>query len=98
MSVLIKGMDMPTETYSHCMLVKGINGAVQLHVYAKNSEDTYEWEYYDLVPVPPHGRLIDADALLNDKGVGTQISGWGKMYHETAIEYAPTSLDAEEGE
>lgn len=50
------------------------------------------------VPKAPHGRLIDADALLNDKGVGTQIAGWGKMYHETAIEYAPTIIEAEGGE
>lgn len=51
-----------------------------------------------LVPVPDHGRLIDADALLNDKGVGTQIAGWGKMYHETAIEYAPTIIPASGGD
>ena len=48
-----------------------------------------------LVPVPDHGRLIDADAILNSKGVGTQIAGWGKMYHETVIEYAPTIIPAD---
>ena len=51
-----------------------------------------------LISVHPHGRLIDADAILNDKGMGTQIAGWGKMYHETVIEYAPTIIEAEEGE
>ena len=51
-----------------------------------------------LIPVPKHGRLIDADAILKDKGMGTQIVGWGKMYHETVIEYAHTIIPAEEGE
>ena len=45
-----------------------------------------------LIPVPDHGRLIDADAILNEKGIGTQIAGWGKMFHETVIEYAPTII------
>lgn len=50
-----------------------------------------------LIPVPPHGDLIDRDALLNNKGVGTQIAGWGKMYHETVIEYAPAIIPASGG-
>ena len=69
MSVLIKGMEMPQKTYAHCMLIKDIDGSVQLHVCTKNSEEICEWEFYDLVPVPPHGRLIDADALAEHKFV-----------------------------
>lgn len=68
MSIIIKGLEMPKETYAHCMLIKDIDGSVRLHVCTKNSEDLSEWEYYDLVPVPPHGRLIDADALMRHKG------------------------------
>ena len=60
-------MDMPKKTYAHCMLIKDIDGSVQLHVCTKNSEEISEWEFYDLVHVPePHGRLIDADALVED--------------------------------
>lgn len=55
-------------------------------------------DVFDVIPITAHGRLIDADALLNNKGVGTQIAGWGKMYHETCIEYAPTVIPAERGE
>ena len=64
MSVLIKGMEMPKKTYAYCMLIKDIDGSVQLYVCTKNSEEMSEWEKYDLLPVPPHGRLIDADALV----------------------------------
>ena len=55
---------MPTKTYAYCMLIKDIDGSVQLHVCTKNSEEISEWEFYDLVRVPePHGDLIDRKAL-----------------------------------
>ena len=56
-------MDMPKKTYAHCMLIKDIDGSVQLHVCTKNSEEISEWEFYDLVPVPPHGRLGDLTSI-----------------------------------
>lgn len=58
-------MEMPQKTYAHCMLIKDIDGSAQLLVCTKNSGEISEWESYDLVPVPPHGRLIDADALID---------------------------------
>ena len=57
-------MEMPQKTYAHCMLIKDIDGSVQLHVCTKNSEEISEWEFYDLVPVPPHGRLGDLDDII----------------------------------
>ena len=104
MSVLIN-MEMPKACvyrengqYMECPLydTDGYCGAI-------NKEASHKEGVRDkdcpLAPVPKHGRLIDADALLNSKGVGTQIAGWGKMYHETCIEYAPTIIPAsEEGE
>lgn len=69
MSVLIKGMKMPEKKYAYCMLIKDIDGSVQLHVCTKNSEEMSEWELFNLVPVPSHGRLIDADVMR------TKISG-----------------------
>ena len=53
-----------------------------------------------LVPVPPHGRLIDADALKSD-GFHMIVCYTGKMpYEYTAmlIDDAPTIIPAEEGE
>lgn len=57
-------MEMPEKTYAHCMLIKDIDGSVQLHVCTKNSEEISEWEVYDLVPIPPHGRLIIEDGEI----------------------------------
>ena len=108
MSVLINGMEMPKETYAHCMLIKDIDGSVQLHVCTKNSEDVSEWEFYDLVPVPPHGRLGDLDRLEQmfvdiDNAPYSGFDGEEPFYSaEDAaqiIRLAPTVIPAsEEGE
>ena len=75
-------MEMPKKTYAHCMLIKDIDGSVQLHVCTKNSEEISEWEFYDLVHVPePHGRLIDADALhklFEDQWHYLQVLDWNE--------------------
>lgn len=53
-----------------------------------------------LVLVPPHGRLIDADALiveLMDRGVeGLQTDDWYEI--QQVVADAPTIIPAEEGE
>lgn len=87
MSILIKGMEMPKDEYVGIFVYP--DGRVSMSLVGQE---------YKAIPVPDHGRLIDADALLTSKGVGTQIAGWGKMYHETCIEYAPTIIPAEEGQ
>ena len=47
-----------------------------------------------LVPVPDHGRLIDADALPNyDKPIGKLMMFGGEyVYTQTAIDQAPTII------
>lgn len=52
MSILIKGMEMPTKK----------NGAV-LIIYPNGKCAFEDDNAYQAVPVPPHGRLIDADAI-----------------------------------
>lgn len=52
MSVLIKGMEMPNKK----------NGAV-LIIYPNGDAVFEDGYHYKAIPVPPHGRLIDADAL-----------------------------------
>ena len=51
------------------------------------------------IPIP-HGRLIDVDAILSDRGYATTFgsSGGDKYYHETVLLYAPTVMEAEEEE
>lgn len=60
MSILITGIDMPTK-----------GNPITVLIYP---DGTAEWEAQNkagiAVPVPPHGRLIDADSLR------------AKMYHE----------------
>ena len=51
----------------------------------------------EAVPVPPHGRLIDADALiinLMDRGIeGVQTDDWHEV--QQAVMDAPTIIEAE---
>lgn len=57
MSILISGMEMPTE--GGMIVVYKINGKF---FAARAGKD----ELFPLIPVPPHGRLVDADALIAD--------------------------------
>ena len=57
MSVLIKGVEMPTGN-DELRLIIHPNGQVVI------SHKTY-YEEAEAVPIPKHGRLIDADALLD---------------------------------
>lgn len=88
MSVLIKGMEMPSscnacmfDVYGLCLINKNIEGEDEL---------THSCP---LVPVPPHGRLIDADALDNTLGIDDRDN-----YVHWTLEDAPTIIPAEEGE
>lgn len=77
MSVLIKGMEMPTRC-SACPMLEGESYGGLCHAANKWLDDDEFWTWFvypdgdvdeskpcncPLVPVPPHGRLIDADAL-----------------------------------
>ena len=67
MSILIKGMEMPTS----CRDCRFCNGQADTDYGVcawcdvdGNAHDAYTMQDCPLVPVPPHGRLIDADALI----------------------------------
>lgn len=53
MSILIKNMEMPTSPVLFCIHPDG-------KVFADLEGG---WREYKAIPVPPHGRLIDADTL-----------------------------------
>ena len=64
MGVYIKGMEMPTSCDECPMFNLDIDGGcycTKYFVIRKKDQDRPDW--CPLVPVPPHGRLIDADAL-----------------------------------
>ena len=80
MSVYIKGMEMPTRCYTcpcadleyyDCNLMPGTR--IEQH---KRLDDC------PLVPVPPHGRLIDADALLESE-LGYTIPNYKRLSGRT---------------
>ena len=93
MSILIKGMEMPTRC-GECLLAKLSPTGESLICDYMLSRVSWDERPFDcpLVPVPPHGRLIDADALVRDNGI-KEIP----EYYEV-VRDAPTILEAEEGE
>jgi hypothetical protein len=106
MSVLIKGMEMPTSCRA-CMFSRTDIRNVDWCVLTEKDLPCD----CPLVPVPPHGDLIDRDALMKMCGMATDCydcpngeHGWCKRSQDAAniceaIEDAPTIIPAsEEGE
>jgi len=105
MSILIKGMEMPTDCHN-CPL--GFGGGC----YCGTSADEYmcpdhgRAEWCPLVPVPPHGRLIDADAFIKRiselvhkaKTDGFDLGAAWYTAFIRHIELAPIIIPAEEDE
>ena len=107
MSVLIKGMEMPTSC-SVCPMLEGDRMDGLCHAASKWLDDDEHWTWYvypegdmdvskpcncPLVPVPaPHGRLIDADALI---AAHEQVCSRSMKFN---LDLAPTIIPAEEGE
>ncbi len=87
MSVLIKGMEMPTEEYGSMTITIYPNGSVMEYIGDIGRSLGYA------VPVPPHGRLIDADAFED-----FIRKDWDKNDHWIAeVVYSrPTIIPAEE--
>lgn len=115
MSVLIKDMEIPTSCF-YCPFREKVNPDDYVCMALnKEFEETFSLivgkRHKDcpLVPVPPHGRLIDADALM--LGIQEYIDeyGWDVDEHgfhsekwcamketEMAINDAPTVITADE--
>lgn len=91
MSILIKGMEMP-ECCGYCPF------EYKNYCMAKPSlrvESADRHPDCPLISVPPHGDLIDRDALM--KGEGRYIISFGKEGIDVAeIERAPTIIPAGE--
>ena len=95
MNILIKGMEIP-KSCGECLDI-GWH-----YVFDCRLDDAEEGERLPncpLVPVPPHGRLIDADALMKHKGNCYDADGHLLYAVGTgSIMCAPTIIPAEEGE
>ena len=106
MSVLIKNMKMPSRCYdctfskwSNLHQTKACNCG---NYYFKPCFEDYSEEFYEkradfcpLVEVPaPHGRLIDADALLEDVRKNSVSYSADDFAHEW-VDVQPTVIEAE---
>lgn len=112
MSVYIKGMEMPTEGFITVTITS--DG----RVVGNSQKINGKFEYLDnkdiasAIPVPDHGRLIDADALKNTvyaaledairddnaTSYGAALCAFIAKHIVGEIEAAPTIIPAEEGQ
>jgi hypothetical protein len=98
MGVYINGMEMPKEGFITITITS--DG----RVVGNSKKENGKFEYLDnediakAVPVPKHGRLIEADALLRGcKRIEGKYATREFAFSQSAIENAPTILEAEEG-
>ena len=99
MGVLIRGMEMPKNCNTCNFHMLRFCCAADKDLAEKDTRPLIERrpDYCPLIPVPPHGDLIDRDALM--KGEGRYLISFGKEGIDIAeIENAPTIIPAEEGE
>ena len=91
MSVIIKGMEMPKNCVE-CKLSDHIS-PTECPIYSIEKGDYWDkrYKYCPLVEIPPHGRLIDADALDYKLGASDR-----DIYVKCVLEEeAPTIIEAE---
>ena len=111
MSILIKGMKMPTSCLE-CPLTDGHSASCLITEKSVYFSVDKRHDGCPLVPVPPHGRLIDADALADvfrgfiamyDSCPFSQLSFPDKARRDelqsalAEVINAPTIIPAEEG-
>ena len=103
MGIYIKGMEMPTRCHCCSMCVQVSDGEIDWHweccllceKVARYAADRIP--SCPLVPVPKHGRLIDADEAIGHLFIGEQcLYSWDEI--EEAIDATETIIPAEEGE
>lgn len=67
MGIYIKGMEMPTSCYDCNCFIRDSDGSDYCCLLMRDIEDNHKRDDdCPLRPVPDHGRLIDADALIED--------------------------------
>ncbi len=93
MSVLIRGMEMPTSCGDCRLMADGWCYSVWLEQREKIST-VKRPTWCPLVPVPKHGDLIDRDKFRSTVFIGEQwLYSWDEL--EDAIDYAPTIIPAD---
>ena len=95
MSLLIKGMKMPDDC-GVCPLETDYGTCGYYSLFIEAGHDSEIWKRRDdcpLIELPPHGRLIDADALAT---VTEMVNNKWKTYIEVfEVSDAPIIIEAE---
>lgn len=81
MSILIEGMEMPKGCASCPFFDDECFGAYKCDAVQSWGSDTERASGCPLIPIPPHGRLIDADALhklFEDQWHYLQVLDWNE--------------------
>ena len=100
-SIIIKGMEMPT---SCCQCPVNMYLCKRGYEYLLEHPALYDERAEDcpLVPVPPHGRLIDGDVAdvihFTEEDADGKDFYDGILYAANFISQQPTIIEAEEGE
>ena len=87
MGIYIKGIEMPNSLAERGFVIRGdgrvrtFNGAVI--------------DYTTAFPVPPHGRLIDADEFFKALTMDDRVSILEAMHVQSILSDAPTVIPAE---
>lgn len=90
MSILIKGMEMPKD--GRITLQIGADGAVYKVISCAIIAEKYE-KNLEVVELPPHGRLIDADALKQKKKHSNEFAE--NIVSVAEIDWMPTIIEEE---
>lgn len=93
MSVLIKGMEMPTSC-DECRLSVD-DGCVPQNQWLNEEGTNKRLDNCPLIELPPHGRLIDADALWDKGWFLTRDNIYKGQIESAILTMAPTILEAE---
>lgn len=92
MGVYIKDLEMPKD--GRITLQIGADGAVYKVISCAIIAEKYE-KNLEVVELPPHGRLIDADAIKFKYGIYDEYYEKIKMVSKSDIEDMPTIIEAE---
>ena len=94
MGVYIKGMEMPNRGHTTTITIVGSGQAyVEYFDCRPHVEETIE---YTAVPVPQHGRLIDADEFFKALTMDDCVSILEAMHIQSILSDVPTIIPAEE--
>ena len=106
MSVLIKGMEMP-KSCEDCWALDDFGDYPRCRITEEQRGYNFQtiekrMDKCPLVPVPPHGRLIDGDVAevisFTDEDANGKDFADGILYAAGWIASMPTIIEAEEGE